>query len=65
MQAAPGLPEYGPIILIALISLLSFKGIFSGSKFWGKSLESSLKMGIVPLVLSFGAIFVFKIAALF
>ncbi len=62
MLTAPGLPEFGFIAVIVLISLLSFKEVLSASKLWGKALDSSLKMGIVPLLISFSAIVVFKIA---
>ncbi len=62
MMTAPGLPEFGAVAVIVLILLLSFKEVLSASKFWGKALDSSLKMGIVPLLISFSAIVVFKIA---
>lgn len=65
MMAAPGLPEYGAIIMLALVSLYSFKEIFSGSKFWGKALNSSLNMGIIPLVVCFCAALAFRVAGLF
>lgn len=62
MLTAPGLPEFGFIAVIGLISLLSFKEVLSESEHWGKALDSSLKMGIVPLLISFSAIIIFKIA---
>ena len=62
MLTAPGLPEFAFIAVIVLILLLSFRDVLSKSKFWGKALDSSLKMGIVPLLISFSAIVIFKIA---
>lgn len=65
MMAAPGLPEYGAIVVLALVFLYSFKEIFSGSKFYGKALDSSLNMGIIPLAVCFCAAVVFRVAGLF
>lgn len=62
MLAAPGLPEFGYVVVIGLISFLSLKEVLSASKFQGKTLESSLNMGIAPLLVSFIAIVIFKIA---
>jgi len=61
MITSPGLPEFGVVAVIGLMSFLSLKEVLSVSKF-GKALESSLNMGIVPLLISFIAILVYKIA---
>lgn len=62
MLTAPRLPEFAYIAVIGLISFLFFKEVLSASKFQGKALESSLNMGIVPLLISFIAIVAYKIA---
>ena len=48
-----GLPEYGVLAVIALIVLLSAKEILSASDKWNKALNSSLNLGIYPLLVSF------------
>jgi len=45
-----------------LISFISFKEVLSAPKLQEKALESSLNMGIVPLLISFIAIVAYKIA---
>jgi hypothetical protein len=60
--ASPGLPQFGYVGVIGLISFLSLKEVLSASKFQGKALETSLNMGIAPLLISFIAIVIFKIA---
>lgn len=60
----PGIPEFGPVAVIGLISLLSFKEVLSVSKFKGQALETSLNMGIAPLLISFIAIVAYKIAGI-
>lgn len=62
MLTAPGLPEFGYVAEIGLISLLSFEDILLASKLQGKALESSLNMGIVPLLISSISIVAYKIA---
>ena len=64
MLTAPGLPEFGSVAVIGLISFLSFKEVLSASKLQGKALESSLNMGIMPLFISFVAIVAYKIAVI-
>lgn len=64
MLTAPGLPKFGIVAVIGLIFFLSLKEILSASKFQGKALESSLNMGIGPLLVSFIAILVYKIAVI-
>jgi hypothetical protein len=58
----PGLPEYGAAVTIGLVALLSLKEVFSASEHWNKSLNSSFNMAILPLILSFGLIVLYKIA---
>jgi hypothetical protein len=65
MLNAPRLPEFGPIVIIGLILLLSFKEVLSRSNLYEKSLESSLNIGIAPLMISFTAIVVYKIVEIF
>lgn len=59
-----GLPEYGVLAVITLIMLLSVKEVLSVSAKWSKSLECSLNMTIMPLVIAFMAIIVFKLSEL-
>lgn len=56
-----GLPEYGVLAVIALIILLSAKEILSASDKWNKALNSSLNLGIYPLLVSFVLIVLFQI----
>ena len=62
MTTGIGLPEYGVIGVVALILLLSAKEILSASEKWNKSLNCSLNMAIFPLLFSFVAIVIFKVA---
>ena len=62
MVTGIGAPEYGVIAVIALIILLSAKEILSASESWNKRINSSLNMAIMPLLISFFAIVVFKVA---
>ncbi len=57
-----GLPEYGVLAVVALILLLSAKEILSASEKWNRSLDCSLNMTILPLLVSFVAIVIFKIS---
>lgn len=62
MVTGIGAPEYGAIAVIALIVLLSAKEVLSASESWNKRINSSLNMAIMPLLISFFAIVVFKVA---
>jgi uncharacterized membrane protein (DUF485 family) len=62
MLVAPGLPKFGYVAVIGLISFLLLKEVLSASKFQGKAMESSLNIGIAPLLISFIAILVYRIA---
>ncbi len=56
-----GLPEYGVLAVIALIVLLSAKEILSASDKWNRALNSSLNLGIYPLLVCFVLIVFFQI----
>nr|WP_091707612.1 hypothetical protein [Methanolobus vulcani] len=62
MTTPVGLPEYGVLAVVALILLLSAKEILSASEKWNNSLDCSLNMTILPLLVSFVAIVIFKIS---
>lgn len=57
-----GISEYWMFPVIALIILLSMKEVLLGSTMWTESLDSSLKMSIAPLIVSFVATVIFKIS---
>jgi hypothetical protein len=62
MITTPGLPQYGASVVIGLISLLSLKEVLSASEKWNSSLNSSLNLAILPLLLVFAGILLFKIS---
>ena len=57
-----GFPEYWPIIVACLVFLLCFRELLYKSTLKEKSLETSLDMGIYPLLYAFFAVILFKIA---
>jgi hypothetical protein len=59
---SPEASEYGYISMTGLIVLFSFREIMSASKLWDKTLETSLDMGIFPLLYALFAVTVFKMA---
>ncbi|WP_440946584.1 hypothetical protein ACSAZL_21530 [Methanosarcina sp. T3] len=61
MITSPGLPQYGASVAVGLITLLSLKEVLSASEYWNKYLNSSFNLAIVPLLLSFMGIVVFKV----
>lgn len=61
MITSPGLPQYGAMVVLGLISLLCLKEIFSASEKWNKYLNESFNLAILPLILSFLGIVFFKI----
>ncbi|WP_292485231.1 hypothetical protein [Methanohalobium sp.] len=61
MMTSIGLTEYGVIGVVALILLLSMKEILSASKKWNNKINTSLNMGILPLMVSFSAIVIYKV----
>lgn len=64
MVTTPGLPQYGSAVVVGLISLLSLKEVLSASKFWNGRISNSFNLPIVPLLLTFAAIVVFKVTAI-
>lgn len=62
MVTSPGLPQYGAAVVVGLIVLLSLKEVLSASEHWNKSLNSSFNLAIMPMLFSFAAIVIFKIA---
>lgn len=54
-------PQFGIIGVVTLIVLLSLKEILSASKSWNKNLACSLDMSILPLLIAFFAIVLFKV----
>ncbi len=54
-------PQLGILGVVALITLLSLKEILSASKLWSGKLACSLDMSILPLLIAFFAIVVFKV----
>jgi len=62
MITSPGLPQYGALVVGALIILLCLKEILSASQTWNKYLNNSFNLALAPLFLCFFAILVFKVA---
>jgi hypothetical protein len=60
MVTTPGLPQYGASVVFGLIGLLSLKEVLSASDKWNNSLNSSLNLAILPLLLVFGGIVLYK-----
>lgn len=65
MVTGIGVPEYGVLAVVALIVLLSAKEILSASESWNKRINCSLNMSIMPLLVSFFAIVMFKVTEIF
>ncbi|MCQ1535081.1 hypothetical protein FTO70_05135 [Methanosarcina sp. KYL-1] len=64
MVTSPGLPQYGAAVVVGLIALLSLKEVLSASEKWNKSLNNSFNLAILPLLVCFAAIVLFKISAI-
>lgn len=64
MTTPIGLPEYGVLAVIALVTLLSAKLMLAASTRWNNTIECSLDMNIMPLVICFAAIVIYKIIAI-
>lgn len=62
MFATVGVSDLSIISVICLIVLLSASEILSASKLWNKCLSTSLNLAIIPMVLAFVGIVVFKVA---
>jgi len=58
---AMGLPEYGFFAVFALVILLCAKLMLAASTKWNNAIKCSLDMSIIPLLISFAAIVVYKI----
>jgi hypothetical protein len=58
----PGLPQYGVLVVIGLIILLSLKQVLSESEIWNKYLNNSFNLAIVPLLFTFAGIVIYKVA---
>lgn len=62
MVTSPGLPQHGAAVVVGLIVLLSLKEVLSASTSWNKDLNSSFNLAIIPLLLSFTCIVVYKVS---
>lgn len=62
MVTTPGLPQYGSAVVVGLIALLSLKEVLSASNYWNGRLNNSFNLSIIPLLFSFTAIVIFKVA---
>lgn len=62
MVTTPGLPQYGSAVVVGLIALLSLKEVLSASSHWNGRLNNSFNLPIIPLLLSFACIVIFKVA---
>ncbi|MCC7575856.1 MAG: hypothetical protein KK926_03340 [Methanomethylovorans sp.] len=61
MTTAMYLPEYGVLAVFAVVMLLCAKLMLSASTKWNNTIKCSLDMSIIPLLISFTAIVVYKI----
>lgn len=64
MTTAMELPEYGVFAVFAVVILLCAKLMLSASSRWNNTIKCSLDMSIIPLLISFAAIVVFKIVTI-
>ncbi|MGB3908795.1 MAG: hypothetical protein WBL02_10260 [Methanomethylovorans sp.] len=64
MTTATGLPEYGGLAALALVMLLCAKLMLAASTRWNNIIRCSLDMSIIPLLISFAAIVVYKIISI-
>lgn len=62
MNSVTGLAIGGVLATILLIFLLSSQEIFSASSYWNKKISNSFTMFILPLLLVFAAIVVFRVS---
>lgn len=62
LTTGTGLPHYGVLTVIALIALLSAREVLSASRKWSRDLKNSLYMEIIPLLIVFIVIVMFKVA---
>ncbi|MGA9188479.1 MAG: hypothetical protein WB014_07965 [Methanosarcina sp.] len=64
MITSPGLPQFGGTVVVGLVILLSLKEIFSASEQWDKHLNASFNMTILPLMVAFVGIVIFKVVSI-
>jgi len=64
MNMVCGLPDYYNMALVGLGLLLSIKYVLSGSDHWEEYLESSLNMGILPLLLVFSLTIIYHVISI-
>lgn len=62
MTTPMGLSEYGVLAVIGLIAFLSAKEILSACSKWNSNINCMLNMSILPLLFSFAAIVIYKVA---
>ncbi len=62
MFSTVGLAEISVASVICLIVLLSMSEILSASKLWNERLKLSFNLTILPLVLAFCAVVLYKVA---
>jgi len=65
MTTTPGVPEGASVAVVVLLLLLLLRDFLPLSKHWEDSVKTSLNLGIIPLLFSFGAIILYKLVALF
>ncbi|OPY19886.1 MAG: hypothetical protein A4E24_01476 [Methanomethylovorans sp. PtaU1.Bin093] len=62
MTTPLGLSQYGVLAVIGLIAFLSAKEILSACDKWNNNINCLLDMSIFPLLISFAAIVIYKVA---
>ncbi|AKB30455.1 hypothetical protein MSSAC_4144 [Methanosarcina siciliae C2J] len=65
MMTTPGVPEGALVSVAALLLLLFLRDFLPLSKHWGNAVKTSLNMGILPLLFSFGAVVLYKLVITF
>lgn len=65
MMTTTGVPEGAPVAVAVLLLLLLLRDFLPLSKNWRDSVKTSLNMGILPLLFSFGAVVLYRLVALF
>lgn len=61
MITSPSLPEYWTLVIIGLMTILSLRVVLSPSKIENKDLDNSFNLAIIPLVICFAMIVVYKV----
>ncbi|WP_080943171.1 hypothetical protein [Methanosarcina mazei] len=65
MMTPPGVPDGASVAVAVLLVMLLLRDILPLLKNWDESVQTSLNMGILPLLFSFGAGVLYKLVALF